>query len=186
MSIESYQRSRNEIYVEVKGIYLNQNITVDNASQLSENLKRVREFIAQSVQPYLAQLTAAGSRLTVRSQRGSEVFAQNVSPEMNDPAFPLSCPFATPRTLFPRPSSPFARKPSPIGNCSSSTTGLRTSLVPSRTAARHRMTPRVLHREFPWNRRGAATGHTRGQGRYLAEWMRTTSRCLGAWNARFG
>ncbi|MCC6490738.1 MAG: hypothetical protein IT364_24845 [Candidatus Hydrogenedentes bacterium] len=55
VTIESYQRSRNEVYVEVKGIYLNQNITADNASQLSENLKRVRDFISQSVQPYLAQ-----------------------------------------------------------------------------------------------------------------------------------
>ena len=55
VTIESYQRSRNEIYVEVKGIYLNQGVTAEKVSKLSENFKCVREFIGQSVQPYLAQ-----------------------------------------------------------------------------------------------------------------------------------
>jgi hypothetical protein len=54
-TIESYRRSRNEVYVEVKGIFANQRIDGESACTAGENLRTVREFISDSVYPYLAQ-----------------------------------------------------------------------------------------------------------------------------------
>jgi len=57
-TIESYQRSRNEVYVEVKGIFTNQRIDVESVSTAAENLHTVRDFISDCVYPYLAQYDA--------------------------------------------------------------------------------------------------------------------------------
>ncbi len=54
-TIESYRGSRNEVYVEVKGVFANQSIGIDSAATAGENLRAVRAFINDSVYPYLAQ-----------------------------------------------------------------------------------------------------------------------------------
>lgn len=59
LTVESYRRSRREIYVEVKGIFANLQIDADSTDIACENLRTVRDFISRSVHPYLAQFDKA-------------------------------------------------------------------------------------------------------------------------------
>lgn len=55
IAIESFRLSRNEVYVEVKGIFPELHMDVDHLETARENLQRVRRFISESIFPYLAQ-----------------------------------------------------------------------------------------------------------------------------------
>lgn len=53
--IESFRHSISEVFVEVKGVFANQQIGADNSAQLSANIQAVRTFITDSIYPYLEQ-----------------------------------------------------------------------------------------------------------------------------------
>jgi hypothetical protein len=55
IGIETFRHSRNEIYVEAKGIFGKKQITVQELDILLENAKYVRNYISQYIYPYLAQ-----------------------------------------------------------------------------------------------------------------------------------
>ncbi|MBN2311255.1 MAG: hypothetical protein JXR94_19915 [Candidatus Hydrogenedentes bacterium] len=55
VTIESFQKSLNEVYVEVKGIFPNQRIDRTGLATLRSNMLSVRAFISDSVYPFLDQ-----------------------------------------------------------------------------------------------------------------------------------
>lgn len=58
VTIESYRLSQREIYVEVKGVFQNQRIDPDSTDRARENMQIVRDFVNDSIYPYLAQFDA--------------------------------------------------------------------------------------------------------------------------------
>jgi len=58
VTIESFRHSINEIFVEVKGIFLKQNITKNGLDTAIENAHVVRTFITESIFPFLDQYDA--------------------------------------------------------------------------------------------------------------------------------
>lgn len=55
VTIESFRHSINEIFVEVKGVFIKQHITKTELDTAIENAHRVRTFITDNVFPYLDQ-----------------------------------------------------------------------------------------------------------------------------------
>ena len=53
--IESFKHSAQEIYVEVKGVYAQQQINLEQPDDAIANLKRVRQFITERIYPFLNQ-----------------------------------------------------------------------------------------------------------------------------------
>ncbi len=53
--IESFRHNKKELFVEVRGIFGRTLITAQNINVVVENLKDMREFLTQRLQPYLAQ-----------------------------------------------------------------------------------------------------------------------------------
>ncbi|HOV32793.1 MAG TPA: hypothetical protein PLX23_05460 [Candidatus Hydrogenedens sp.] len=53
--IESFRHNRKELFVEVRGIFGRTFITAQKIDVIIENLKDMREFLTQRLQPYLAQ-----------------------------------------------------------------------------------------------------------------------------------
>jgi hypothetical protein len=53
--IESFRHSRNEVFVEVKGVFPRQPITAEQMGTAVENLESIRAFITDSVFPYMNQ-----------------------------------------------------------------------------------------------------------------------------------
>jgi hypothetical protein len=63
ITIESFRHSRNEIFVEVKGIFANQNIGPAELAQSAANIHLVRNFISNHVFPFLNQYDTAEGRI---------------------------------------------------------------------------------------------------------------------------
>ena len=55
ITIESFKQSRNEVYVEVKGIFGKRPVDAENLDVILDNIRLVRSFITESVHPYLDQ-----------------------------------------------------------------------------------------------------------------------------------
>jgi len=55
VTIESFRHSRNEVFVEVKGVFPNQRIGPSELDQTAENIQLVRSFISNHVFPFLDQ-----------------------------------------------------------------------------------------------------------------------------------
>lgn len=60
VAIESFRHSKNEIFVEVKGVFGREQVRRDNLNVVVENVRFIRSFITDSVQPYLAQFDLQG------------------------------------------------------------------------------------------------------------------------------
>jgi hypothetical protein len=61
VAIESFRHSKNEVFVEVKGVFGRERIDAANLDRVVENIRFVRSFITDNVQPYLAQYDLAQS-----------------------------------------------------------------------------------------------------------------------------
>mgnify|MGYP005855088175 FL=1 len=57
--IESYRHSMNEVFVEAKTVYPDEEITLKGMEKAGENIIRVRRFISENVYPFLQQFDAA-------------------------------------------------------------------------------------------------------------------------------
>lgn len=55
VAIESFRHSRNEIFVEVKGVFSRRPVAADDIEIVLSNIRLVRNFISESVFPYLNQ-----------------------------------------------------------------------------------------------------------------------------------
>ena len=55
VTIESFRQARDEVYVEVKGIFAQQQITPASLDKAVENIQGVRRFITDRIFPYLNQ-----------------------------------------------------------------------------------------------------------------------------------
>lgn len=55
VTIESFRYSRNEVFVEVKGIFGRVQVSPENLSLIPANIRAVREFISDNIHPYLNQ-----------------------------------------------------------------------------------------------------------------------------------
>ena len=55
MTIESFRHGKNEVFVEVKGVFPNQNLGLADLDRAEENIRLVRRFISHHVFPYLNQ-----------------------------------------------------------------------------------------------------------------------------------
>lgn len=55
MIIESFRHSRNEVFVEVKGVFGRAPAGPDKVNLILDNLRAIREFISARVYPYLDQ-----------------------------------------------------------------------------------------------------------------------------------
>jgi len=55
VSIESFRLSNKEVFVEVKGIFSRERLTVDQLNTVLDNIRAVRAFISDRVYPYLEQ-----------------------------------------------------------------------------------------------------------------------------------
>ncbi|MGI6461332.1 MAG: hypothetical protein ACOX5J_14800 [Candidatus Hydrogenedentales bacterium] len=55
MAIESYRHSEFEVYVEVKGVFARQRVMRDSLSQIADNFRMTRDFISESIFPFLNQ-----------------------------------------------------------------------------------------------------------------------------------
>lgn len=53
--IESFRHSRNEVFVEVKGIFGRAPVELENIEQVLGNIRSVRHFISEKIHPYLNQ-----------------------------------------------------------------------------------------------------------------------------------
>ena len=58
--IESYRHSRREVYVEVKGLFQQHPVAPGQMGTVVAHVRAVRDFIAERVQPYLAQYDHGG------------------------------------------------------------------------------------------------------------------------------
>lgn len=63
VTIESFRHSRNEVFVEVKGVFAREQINTGNIEKLLSNLRAVRSFISDNIFPYLDQFDHSGDRL---------------------------------------------------------------------------------------------------------------------------
>jgi len=59
VAIESYRHSRNEVFVEVKGVFSRKPINADNFESVLSNIRLVRNFISENVYAYLNQFDQA-------------------------------------------------------------------------------------------------------------------------------
>lgn len=55
VAIESYRHSEFEVYVEVKGVFARQRVMRDSLSQIADNFRMTRDFISESIFPFLNQ-----------------------------------------------------------------------------------------------------------------------------------
>jgi hypothetical protein len=55
VKVESFHRSPKEVFVEVKGVFGQEQITKDDLSKATGNIQRVRDFITDNVFPYVNQ-----------------------------------------------------------------------------------------------------------------------------------
>ncbi len=53
--VESFRHSKKELFVEVRGIFGRNPVSIQNIDLVIENLKEMREFLTKRVQPFLAQ-----------------------------------------------------------------------------------------------------------------------------------
>ena len=55
VTIESFRHSRNEVFVEVKGIFGREQVSADDIDVILRNIKMTRAFITDHIYPYLEQ-----------------------------------------------------------------------------------------------------------------------------------
>lgn len=60
VAIESFRHSKNEVFVEVKGVFGRERVKREDFDRIVDNVRFVRAFITDSVQPYLAQYDLPG------------------------------------------------------------------------------------------------------------------------------
>jgi hypothetical protein len=53
--IESFRQSRNEVFVEVKGVFSREVLSGEDTEKLRENMQTVRSFVSDAIHPYLNQ-----------------------------------------------------------------------------------------------------------------------------------
>jgi len=59
VTVESYRHSRNEVYVEVKGVFANQRVDRESLDAIRTNIVMVRSFINERIHPFLDQFDTA-------------------------------------------------------------------------------------------------------------------------------